>query len=29
VTLDVTPEEYYQEPMRHAVRLYREQFLRI
>ena len=28
VTLDVTPEEYYQEPMRHAIRLYREQFLK-
>jgi endo-1,4-beta-mannosidase len=27
VTLDITPEEYYLEPLRHAVRLYREQYL--
>lgn len=28
VTLDITPEEYYQEPARHAVRLYHEQYLK-
>ncbi|MBL8154050.1 MAG: hypothetical protein JNM70_07695 [Anaerolineae bacterium] len=28
VKLDITPEEYYQEPLRHAVRLYREQYLK-
>ncbi len=28
VHLDITPEEYYQDPVRHAVRLYREQFLK-
>jgi endo-1,4-beta-mannosidase len=27
VTLDITPEEYYREPRRHAVRLYREGYL--
>ena len=27
VTLDITPEEYYKEPARHAVRLYREVYL--
>lgn len=28
VQLDITPEEYYRDPLRHAVRLYREQYLR-
>jgi endo-1,4-beta-mannosidase len=27
VELDITLEEYYQEPVRHAVRLYRQQYL--
>jgi len=28
VMLDVTPEVYYANPLQHAIRLYREQFLK-